>query len=127
MCPKAEVLWSLDLPTDCAGRSEELAGISFPVDLTEIIDRKRPGPNKCGVLVVGALPEEVDVAFEVPTISGIHAELEEVGTEILLDCWSFDFRADGLLFRHRRRAPLLFYYPLDNVGSSYKNSRGFVL
>ncbi len=72
---RAEILWSLQ-PTD--PKAEPFVGMTYPVSLTEVINKKRPGPNQTGSLFIGAEQSSSDLVIHLPTVSEMHAEIEEV-------------------------------------------------
>lgn len=75
----ATVLWSLEAQADWCAASAELCAQTLPVDLTAIIDQKRPGPCKSGQCSVGAAAEGGDVVLNVDTVSSFHAVFEQDG------------------------------------------------
>mmetsp|Transcript_9141 Transcript_9141/g.26208 ORF Transcript_9141/g.26208 Transcript_9141/m.26208 type:complete len:198 (+) Transcript_9141:217-810(+) len=76
---KAEYLWSMDPVGYEEAKSKELCGGQQSLHLTEMIDKKRPGPNKTGAIVIGSDPQQVDLAIKHPAISATQAEIEEDG------------------------------------------------
>lgn len=78
MLPRAEVLWTLQMDKK---QPAGAAPFAFePLNLTEMMDCRRAGPNNPCTLTVGAADDDsVDVFLPIPTISGKHAEFETDG------------------------------------------------
>mmetsp|Transcript_2108 Transcript_2108/g.5527 ORF Transcript_2108/g.5527 Transcript_2108/m.5527 type:complete len:143 (-) Transcript_2108:752-1180(-) len=76
--PRAEVLWTLQMDKK---QPAGAAPFAFePLNLTEMMDCRRAGPNNPCTLTVGAADDDsVDVFLPIPTISGKHAEFETDG------------------------------------------------
>eukprot|EP00899_Mesostigma_viride_P015112 jgi/Mesvir1/23601/Mv18286-RA.1 len=76
----AEVCWSLEADKYwCDMTKQWCSDFTLPLDVTSLIDKKRPGPHKTGSITVGGKRTDVDLAIFVNTIAGRHAELEEDG------------------------------------------------
>ena len=77
---RAEILWSLQPTEEWASKAQPFLGQTYPLPLTECINKKRPGPNKTGCVLIGAVSGDhgADLVIDLPTVSGKHCELEEV-------------------------------------------------
>jgi len=79
LAARAEVLWSLAPSEESKKRAIPFRSYTYPVEITQLIDAKRPGPNKTGSIIIGADPQGVELVLDIDTVSGKHASLEEDG------------------------------------------------
>ena len=75
---RAEILWSLQPTEEWASKAQPFVDQKYPLSLTEVIDKKRPGPNKTGCVLIGAVAGGADLVIDLPTVSSKHCEVEEV-------------------------------------------------
>eukprot|EP00191_Tetraselmis_sp_GSL018_P006157 CAMPEP_0177597804 /NCGR_PEP_ID=MMETSP0419_2-20121207/11930_1 /TAXON_ID=582737 /ORGANISM="Tetraselmis sp., Strain GSL018" /LENGTH=106 /DNA_ID=CAMNT_0019090045 /DNA_START=328 /DNA_END=648 /DNA_ORIENTATION=+ len=96
----------------------------FPVQVTEIINQKRPGPNRTGTIFVGSHVEKADLAIQGPEISEVHAQLEEDGDTGQLFVTDLD-SAFGTFLNGQRISGKTKVNPGDHL--SFGSSPAFVL
>lgn len=79
MVTHANVLWKLELNDEWCNSDAKACLTAFPLNLSEIIEAQRPGPNQTWTIKVGASSEKVDLVVDYDTVSSVHAEFEQDG------------------------------------------------